>query len=176
MLQEIGKLTKDSQLGWFYSKEIEIPLLNKKCQFVFDDYADDNNKEDYLAAINNFLSLKEDTLHSATSDLYEYYQDIVILCEPQPGEYTPIDEASTVWSHVQFGNQIMVSRRSDKDNLIYLSIESECSWEVEHGLQVVFKNGTSICKLGPYDGHVTNADAYARPDLEDVIYKSPRKA
>ena len=42
----------------------------------------------------------------------------------------------------------------------------------EYDLQIVFKNGLRVNKVGPYDGHVTNADAYADDSLEDVVFKS----
>ena len=32
--------------------------------------------------------------------------------------------------------------------------------------------GRAITKVGPYDGHLTNAAAYARPGLEDVVHVS----
>lgn len=35
---------------------------------------------------------------------------------------------------------------------------------------IVFKDSCQVCKVGPYDGHVTNSDAYADDALEDVIY------
>lgn len=65
----------------------------------------------------------------------------------------------------------MVRRRS-KDHLVYLSIDCGCDWEVEHGLQLVLRDGREITKVGPCNGHLTNADAYADPKLEHVIYRS----
>lgn len=173
MLKEIGKLTKDDQLGWLISEFVEIPLFQKKCRFIFEQY-EERDEEEYLKAINNLLSLEQEVFKSASKDLYSYYEDTILLCELEPGEYDIIEDNNSVWSHVEFGDDIMVCRRSDHDCLIYLSIESECSWEIEHGLQVVFRNGNTICKLGPFDSHLTNSDAYADPSLEDVVYKSMR--
>ena len=64
----------------------------------------------------------------------------------------------------------MVFRRSSGDMRVYVSIECECAWEPEHGLQLVLQEGRRVTKIGPYDGHLTNSDAFARPDLEGVIY------
>jgi hypothetical protein len=64
-----------------------------------------------------------------------------------------------------------VTRRAYGDRGIYISLECECEWEEEHGLQIVFKNGLRVNKVGPYDGHVTHSDAYADKSLEDVIYR-----
>ena len=45
-----------------------------------------------------------------------------------------------------------------------------CGWEEEHGLQLVLKNGLKVNKLGGYDGHLTNSDAFDDESLEHVIY------
>jgi len=66
----------------------------------------------------------------------------------------------------------MVSRRAYGDKGIYVSLECNCNWEPEHGLQLVFKNGSTIKKVGPYDGHLANSDAYADDRLENVVYHS----
>lgn len=65
----------------------------------------------------------------------------------------------------------MVTRRPYGDKRIYISLECGCDWEREHGLQIVFKEGQYVNKLGPYDGHLTNSDAFADDALEDIVYK-----
>jgi hypothetical protein len=50
----------------------------------------------------------------------------------------------------------------------------ECDWEPEHGLQIVFRGGRTVTKVGPYDGHLTNSAAYADGDLDGVLYRSWR--
>ena len=49
-------------------------------------------------------------------------------------------------------------------------IECGCDWEPEHGLELVLEDGARVTKVGPYDGHLTNAAAYADPTLESVVY------
>jgi hypothetical protein len=59
----------------------------------------------------------------------------------------------------------------------YLSIECNCDWEVEPGMQLVLRDGWTVSKVSPYDGHLTNADAFANPKLRGVVYvrmPSPR--
>ena len=53
------------------------------------------------------------------------------------------------------------------------SVECECEWEwePEHGLQFVLKNGETVIKVGPYDGHLTHSDADADDSLENIIYE-----
>jgi hypothetical protein len=156
------------------SKAIPVPVLGgQECWFYIEDEGEDEaGKADYYAAIKNFLALDESALRAAEQDVYHYYKNFSdAVWEPDDEEYIQIESPEEVWKHVQFGDEIYVQRRDD-DNVIYLSIECECDWEEEHGLQIVFKNGQRINKISPYDGHLTNSDAYAVPSLENVIYHS----
>jgi hypothetical protein len=45
-------------------------------------------------------------------------------------------------------------RIAGRDQRVYVSVECECDWEPEHGLQIVFRDGATVTKVGPYDGHV----------------------
>ena len=83
-----------------------------------------------------------------------------------------IKAPADVWDHIRFGGEPLVSRRSKGDGGIYVSLECECDWEEEHGLQIVFENGRRVNKVGPYDGHLTNSDARADDSLGGTIYKS----
>ena len=73
-----------------------------------------------------------------------------------------------VWRHVQLGDELWVQRA--QSGRWFVSIECECDWEPEHGLQLVLEDGARVTKVGPYDGHLTNAAAYADPTLEGVVY------
>lgn len=82
----------------------------------------------------------------------------------------PIKSADELWQHVQLGSKAMVRRRRHRDKCVYIPVECGCDWEVEHGLQIVLKNGLKVNKLGGYDGHLSNSDAFADNSLENVIY------
>lgn len=53
----------------------------------------------------------------------------------------------------------------------YFSFEGDVPWEHEHGLQLVIEDGRRVCQLGPYDGHLTNAAAFADASLLPVVVK-----
>ena len=65
---------------------------------------------------------------------------------PSDGEFVSIDSPGEIWDHIQFGDEPVVCRREDGDEGIYVSVEGD--WEVEHGLQVVFREGKKVCKVG----------------------------
>jgi hypothetical protein len=84
-----------------------------------------------------------------------------------------IPDSADIWEHVQFrhppqwrlGGGPLAPGRS------YLSFEGEVSWEPEHGLQLVFEDGQHVCKVSPYDGHVTVAHAYGDSSLLGVVVR-----
>lgn len=168
----LGELKPDKQFAsWLWSKAIAVPVLGKDCRFILENYAQDPRPEEFHTAIANFLAAPPAVLRAVESELFEYYKD----CEESWLEldHPPIAQAD-IWSHIDLGDAPLVSRRPYGDEGIYLSLECGCAWEEEHGLQIVFKNGERVNKLGPYDGHQTNSDAYGDDDLEDVIYHSLR--
>ncbi|WP_425515747.1 MULTISPECIES: DUF6985 domain-containing protein [Rhizobium] len=58
----------------------------------------------------------------------------------------------------------------DDDNW-YVVMEAECAWDAEDGIMLVWRNGTTLSKVGPYNGHLTNKNAYGGETLRDVVYK-----
>jgi len=48
-------------------------------------------------------------------------------------------------------------------------VACECDWEPEHGLQLVFRQGRKLTRISAQDGHLTEADAYDKPDEEDEL-------
>ncbi len=165
----LGTVTKDLESNSYYSEPLPISALSgHHCSIQIDGYDDDVNPEDFHSAIANFLSLSPAILTTVEADIFQYYKDSGELGDPE--EDVIIEAPNGVWLHVQIGDQITVSRRRGGDNGIYLSLDCSCDWEHEHGLQIIFKNGLSINKIGPYDGHLTNSDAYDDDSLETVVY------
>jgi hypothetical protein len=106
-------------------------------------------------------------LREADEPLFRYYKDFEHFWLENAN---PIKSADELWQHVQLGSEPMVTRRPYGDKGIYISLECSCDWEQEHGLQIVFKNGLKINKLGGYDGHLTYSDAFNNAQFEHVIY------
>ena len=79
-----------------------------------------------------------------------------------------IKDKNDIWNHVQ-PYEIYVERRPYEDKDIYINIICDCDWELEHGLQLVFRQGKQITRVSMIDGHLTEADAYDKPDSEDEL-------
>lgn len=164
----LGRMTRDEEFKELLrSDPIAIKVLGgQRCGVILEHYEDDPRKEDFHEAIANFLSIDHAVLKAAEPHLYAYYQDNREYCED-----LVIEQPGDVWDHIQFGNDPLVTRRHNGDRAVYISLECECAWEVEHGLQIVFKGGLRVNKIGPYDSHLTNANARGDDSLEDVIYR-----
>ena len=168
----LGDCSFDELYGCYSSVPLSLPVLDgAKCRILLESYEEDPVREEFQEAINNFLVAPNSVLSNAAPHIFKYYQEIKSYCEPSDKEFPVIGSPHEVWRHIQFGAQAIVSRRPYGDRGIYVSLECNCSWEPEHGLQIIFKNGAAVNKVGPYDGHLTNSDAYADSALENVIYR-----
>src|ERR1019366_7763300 len=124
------------------------------------DCAEDAQRGDIDRAIASFLALEPSALTDAEEHVFRYYLDCKDDYEPGEPGYLEIGSASAVWKHVQFGAEATVGREG---NAVYISLGCNCDWEQEHGLQIVFKDGQRVNKVGEFDGHFTNSHAYADP-------------
>ena len=145
-------------------------LGGRICQFELEGYEGDPHPEDFVQAVRNVLAASDTLLRNASPYVHQYYADMLTLW----GDKAPnlnIQQPDDVWRHVELGSVLSVSRDHDMGRDVFVSIECSREWEVEHGLQLVFKNGREISKVGPFDGHVSNHSAYADEDLKGVVYK-----
>ena len=140
-------------------------------RILLDGYEEDARKEDFHDAIANFRSSERDLLNEAARHVFRYYEDMSRGLDRGDPDYVEAAAPASIWDHVQLGSELHISRRRYGDHAVYISLECNCDWEPEHGLQLVFKEGLAVVKVGPYDGHLTNADAYDDPGLEGTIYK-----
>ena len=165
----LGTVAQDDY-GCFRSEPLLVPALrNAICRFVVDGYENDPSKDDFHVAVAAFLSVDESALRAAGPAIFAYYEDV----QSEVGEeddFPSIAGPDEIWEHIDLGGEVTVRRGTDAEGRVYLSLECECDWEPEHGLQIVFRDGRAVTKVGPFDGHLTNASAYGRDDLKDVVY------
>lgn len=165
----LGKVVKDKRFNWYCSGPVSVAMLGgKECRIVLEGYDVDPCREDFHEAIANFLAGSPAILRAADEDLYRYYKDHQEqwIAEGRPAILT----AQDLWDHVSLGDEPMVARNPHGDQGVYVSLECNCDWEEEHGLQIVFEKGLRINKLGPYDGHLTNTDSFGDECPSDVVY------
>ncbi len=168
----IGIFKKDERFGELLSEPFILSILNNvESQVILEEYEQDENKEDFHIVISNFISAPFTVLEEAQNNIYKYYLDMKELWHREGVELVPIQSPNEIWAHIEFGSPV-VTRRASGVAEVYVSIECSCSWEQEHGLQIVLKSGNKVCKVWPYNGHLTNADAYNNLKLENIVYVS----
>lgn len=169
----LGQLEEDKKFDdWLQSDPIFVKMLGGEFSFILEGYTEDEKQDEFHTAIENILGAEEQVLRAAQEDIFQYYKDVNSNFDPSDEWYLEIPSSDDVWKHIKFGDWLAVKRRPFGDQLIYIEFECDCDWEAEHGLQIVLKQGLFINKIGPYDGHLTNSDAYAKKELENVVYRS----
>lgn len=166
----LGKLSFDDALDGHVSRPMPLRFLGgHSCRFILVGFADDPRPDEVRAAVRNALDAGPAILKAAQPHVVQYRADMLAL----QGVTAKLAKPSDVWSHVKLGDELFVRRRAKgtAEDGVYLSLECNCDWEVEHGLQLVVRDGTAISKVGPFNGHLTNAAAYADPSLIGVVYK-----
>ncbi|SCY91679.1 hypothetical protein SAMN03159288_05217 [Rhizobium sp. NFACC06-2] len=150
---------------------ITVPYFDgAEVEFVDADLDDPES----IAALETFLSLTKADRYSDARHVLAYYKDY----SEEAGKPDWLEEeigtlASPVeiWRHVTPGPVVVENGRGEDENR-YVVMEAECAWNSERGLMLVWRNGTILSKVGGYNGHVTNANAYRDETLKDVVYKA----
>ncbi|PQO32328.1 hypothetical protein DTL21_19090 [Bremerella cremea] len=166
----LGRMTRDRQFSnWLCSEPIAVPFLNDQIgEFTLESYEQDRAKEDFHATIANLLAARPEVLEEIEPYLFQYYEDCQNFVEEE--DEVRIDTPKDVWKFVRIEPSFMISRRGYGDEKVYVSFGGGVEWEEEHGLQIVMREGKEVVKIGPYDGHLTNSDAFDDETLENVIY------
>lgn len=52
---------------------------------------------------------------------------------------------------------------------VYVQLAGEYSWDEEHGIQLIFKEGIDLTRVSSQDGHYAHCDAWGLPESDDRI-------
>ncbi len=183
---EIGDLIQDERFNnWWESSPISIPFFdNKKIKITFIDFTPEKDKkfiDEADSALRNFLKKDKEDRLELSKIVYKNCMDYVnkigedvfntdIFNEP----FWEMKEEYEIWKYV-YPQNIYLTRRDRRDKDIYLTLSSECIWEPEHGLQLVFRRGIQLTRISTQDGHITEADAYDKLDSEDELLSKFKK-
>jgi hypothetical protein len=169
--QIVGPLTEDESIAeWLRSEVVPIPYFdNKKLAVTFMDIEPEGIAETD-DALRNFFALTSDDRLRISDLVYKNYTDFLDEVDFDGIEegLSDIKEDREIWNFV-YPTDIYVSKRHRRDKDIYICISCECGWEEEHGLQLVFRQGKTLTRISAEDGHLTEADAYDKPDAEDEL-------
>src|SRR5262245_51494730 len=132
----IGRF-EPGEYGLMVSEALPVPALGgKPCRFELEAFAEDARPEDLFQAIRNVLTATDRLLLDATPHVHQYCLDMLALRGPEAPDLR-IERPEDVWTHVSLGDSFTVLRDHDDDRDAFVSLECNCAWEVEHGLQLV---------------------------------------
>ncbi|TWC76418.1 hypothetical protein FB593_12137 [Rhizobium sp. SJZ105] len=126
------------------------------------------------AALASFLALTKADRLSDTRHVFAFYKDYYEEAgrpEWLDAEIGIPESPADIWDHVIPGPVSVEKGRRDDENW-YVVMQAECGWDAERGLMMVWRNGATLTRVGGYNGHLTNVNAYADPALETVVYKA----
>jgi len=173
--QVLGQLVQDNQFkDWWIIDNISIPLFdNKSMPITFMNFEPEVDKK-FIAeadiAFTNFLNLSNSDKAVLTEIVYRNYIDTInaIGRDNVKPELADLKNKEGVWDFVN-PTEIFITRRHRRDMDIYISVSCGCDWEEEHGLELIFRQGKKLTKIGGHDGHLTESDAYDIPDDQDEL-------
>lgn len=151
------------------SEHISVPFFDGlQLEFIFDGYENDENYfSDSEEAVSNFLKKDSNDRKEISPLVFKNYKDFIDAVG-EDEDLPIIKNEEQIWDFV-YPDKIIVKRRRRRDKDIYLQIHCNCEWEIEHGLQLVFRQGKKIIRVSSIDGHPTEADAYDKPDSDDEL-------
>lgn len=168
--QTLGTLLFDTERECRKSTTVKVAALgNIECTFIFPELDQDADvfPKEFETAVRNFLRLPDGWLENCSQYLWEYYRDMIELIGEEDIE--PIEDDDDILTKIELESEFEVRWDCD-ENDVYVSLGGGCDWEIEHGLQITLRTGSVLAKVGDYDGHVSNADAYDREDFNNVVY------
>lgn len=154
-LPGVGPLQFDESTSWYRTAPLRVDALGGECVFTFAEF-EDVAEAGLAQCIRNFLALDPSVLTAATPALFAYYTSVAEALDYNEDE-VPILTEDQVWSNVTFNRTPHVEFA---DGRWYVISEDECTWEPEHGLQLVFTDGAALTRISPYDGHPTHRSAW----------------
>lgn len=167
----LGRLTWDARLSWWNSDPIPVPLLGGATTSISLSGQEQDPAApidaDVLQAVSAFLALSKSSLDEIEPHVWQEYVDIREEFADEEG-FPKFDRAD-LWRQVQL-NGISVDKRH-KDDLVYVNIECNCDWELEHGLQLVLQSGVRWVRVSDYSGHLTEGDHYGCPELDAWMHE-----
>ena len=144
--------------------EVQLPLFsNATVSAYFECKSPDELEPNERSVFAAFMALTPLDLKVATRHVAAYARECWAM-ESNMRAVLPLN----IWKHVTPGPIFLLNCATSKT--LFISMEAECSWESEHGLQMVWRNGNELCKVGPFNGHPTNVHAYSDPNLEGIVY------
>ncbi len=128
------------------SNPINVPFFGGKAvEFTIDEEdLSPTMKPKVEEVVVNFLKLAPEYRFDLTDYVYANYKEMIDTTSVKP---LSLENRDAIWKYV-YPKGIHVER--DRDDIFYIDCECDCEWEIEHGLEFVFKHGNKINRISQY--------------------------
>ncbi|HSI83214.1 MAG: hypothetical protein ACAI35_05985 [Candidatus Methylacidiphilales bacterium] len=163
----LGELSFNEEFRQYESEPVAIPMFDG-LELPFTISIGEGEEVDIpllKEAVEAFLKMGTEAKLYATPYIFKYYK----YCEKRAPELVyedlgcHITEADQVWEFVQPGSIDVTSDRAylqgNATPKVYVSVAAWCGWEIEHGLQLVYRHGSTLSRVSEQDGHFTHVYA-----------------
>ena len=170
----LGEMVPRDFEDWWQGRDLELPFFDHQpLPVVFMGVhpgLDPQFAKDADAALRAFLAKTSADRLRASRPVFDNCQEFMeaVGVNEDNQAMAELQKVEDIWRFVH-PQTVYLSRRSRRDLSVYLHISCQCDWEEEHGLQLVFRRGQDLVRVSAEDGHVTESDAYDRPDEEDAM-------
>jgi len=138
----------DFDPGFYLSQLFEIPYFdNKKLTIGFVEATHQPYLKTAHKVLQDFLQLKPNDRINDTACVYKYYFNTLKNGYTKPLDITASED---IWKFVD-PTDIIIHWGENAE--FYLCVSCNCGWEQEHGLQLIFKDGTTLTRASGHDGH-----------------------
>jgi len=134
---------------------------------VPDIEEDESDMNEFVEALANFMQLTDKELRLAIPYLFAEFKEYEDNVDPSCIDVS-VSEESDIWNELKFTGVNLV-RRGYGDKAVYVQLTAECSWDEEHGIQLIFRKGKELSRVSDQDGHYAHCDAFGLPESEDCI-------
>ena len=110
----------------------------------------DDIEPEYKRSLARFLALGAKDRARLERRILEYREQILRLCPDL--KFEKIEVPENIWTAVEIKG---VGVTKDSSGSVYVRVFGECDWDPEHGLQISYRNGSDLMRVGPEDGHLT---------------------
>ena len=152
--------------GEYVSEPVPVPMLGDEIEFFVEGYDEDDRPQDFHAAIEAFLALDRSALEDGAGLLYAYYKKVRDRAEaardgfagdadPYADPIPDIAGPRDVLDHIESGFEVTVARDPAGDREVCVSVVCNCDWDRDHGVQIVFRQGREVSKVGQFDGYIS---------------------
>jgi hypothetical protein len=153
------------------ARKIQAPYFEGR-PLELQEYQEDQaslpiEAQDALAA---FVLLTNQQRLSESSLIYQYYRDfrgVGDFADWLDEQMGVLKDDDAIWAHV---TPNFLDVQQGMSGLWYVVVEGDCDWDDEHGIMLVWLQGKTLTRVGPYDGDLGEYEEEDETGEASVIY------